>query len=274
MKILLLFKTDDYGIVSKQAAMKIADVLKTQKHTVLLNGIRNIDEFISISKTTDFDQIFLATYGGWGQDGQLQKILELKGKVFNGQSSKISTALHNKKMTQDLLKSYGVYSPTIYDPKKPKYPCMMKSPKVTMGSKVFRINNESELYSHLPFFADFILEECLAHKEWNEYSCGIVDGVVGKPIRIRSKNGKQSGLINKFAAQDEVWIGTKAMFKKIYQDLGLKGAIKINFTINKKDSRLSVFEIQTMPVLLPESLLCFSLDAIGVSYEDIIKKMI
>lgn len=83
------------------------DVVVTKKGEWLENGlIRNPESMLDA-----VDVVFVGLHGKYGEDGQVQKILQRKGIPFTGSRSLPSAIAFNKELTKQTLKSYGIKMP-------------------------------------------------------------------------------------------------------------------------------------------------------------------
>lgn len=107
-KVCILFNGDgDEREASKKTANDIYQTIvnKYQVEKVELNQRNWIDQIDNIQKDA---LCFLATHGGFGEDGSLQKILELKGISHTHSSSEVSAILSNKHLSKLIYRSLGI----------------------------------------------------------------------------------------------------------------------------------------------------------------------
>ena len=88
--------------ISLQSGLAIATALETAGHNVTLADIMPDD--LSALDRKPLDLVFIALHGQFGEDGQLQRILEDRGIAFCGSDSTASSAAFDK--YQAKLKAY------------------------------------------------------------------------------------------------------------------------------------------------------------------------
>ena len=69
------------------------------------------EDVIDLLKKNNVDLVFIALHGKYGEDGQLQGILERNGIAFTGTGSQASQRAMNKISTQDYLSRHGIMTP-------------------------------------------------------------------------------------------------------------------------------------------------------------------
>jgi D-alanine-D-alanine ligase len=83
------------------------DVVVTKKGEWLENGfVRNPESFLD-----GVDVVFVALHGQYGEDGQVQRILERKNVPFTGSRALSSAIAFNKELTKHTLKPHGLKMP-------------------------------------------------------------------------------------------------------------------------------------------------------------------
>ncbi|MGD0078436.1 MAG: D-alanine--D-alanine ligase [Sedimentisphaerales bacterium] len=95
--------------VSIQSGKCVADALKKANVSVVVSDIK--PDSLEILCDESIDVFFIALHGAFGEDGQLQKILESKGLIFTGSRSKASKLAFDKWQSKDLFLSAGVPTP-------------------------------------------------------------------------------------------------------------------------------------------------------------------
>ena len=83
------------------------DIIVTRQGEWLDRGLIRQPE--SILRAVDV--IFIALHGSYGEDGEVQKIIQRLGIPFTGSRAFPSAIAFNKQMTKETLKNYGVLTP-------------------------------------------------------------------------------------------------------------------------------------------------------------------
>jgi len=91
--------------VSLNSGRAIADALESMGHRVLRADVRP-DDLSALDRPADM--MFLAMHGTWGEDGQLQAILEQRGLRYCGCNPEASALAMNKILTKRRFVEMGV----------------------------------------------------------------------------------------------------------------------------------------------------------------------
>jgi D-alanine-D-alanine ligase len=78
---------------------QVKDVVITRKGEWLENGLVRKPEYILAS----IDVVFIALHGAYGEDGNLQKLLEIYGLPYTGSTNLTSRIAFNKILTKNNL---------------------------------------------------------------------------------------------------------------------------------------------------------------------------
>lgn len=208
--------------------------------------IRGLDELDRLVKRVDFDGLFIVTYGGFGNDGTLQKILEKLKIRFNNNNCYTHTNCYNKLKTYDLLDSSDILHPSVL--KTPQYPCVLKPILGESGEGVKFIKSISDYNSYnneKNYLEEYIKSDC-------EYTISIYKGVVGNPVKIvpdgdiwSGDNPKQELL--DYEEKSEIRDLVLNNINKIYDVFKANSGLRIDFRI--KDNKAYFFDVNSMPII-------------------------
>lgn len=153
---------------------------------------------VDIQLLKNFDVVFIAMHGAFGEDGQLQKILQDNDIVFTGSDEKSCFAAFDKKLTKQAFEARDVNTPewlTLCSPddisavkEKFKFPVVVKP--VTGGSSqgvhiVKCEENLSEAISDAFKYSGEVMIEYFV--KGRELTVGILDGETLPVIELRTK---------------------------------------------------------------------------------------
>ena len=254
-----------------------------------VQGFDSFDESILNQK---FHFIFLALHGTFGEDGSIQKILEQNNIKYNGSDSISSEHCFDKNFTKILAKKNNILTPEwlLVDSKEdPNISNISFKPIVkpnkegsTIGfSLVEDINS-----------LDIAIDESLKHGENSlieEYISGreITVSVLGNEslpiIEIRphsdvydykSKYTKgESDYICPANLDNSLSKDIQDAALRIHNLLDCKVYSRVDFRLDK-DNKFWLLEINTLPGMTETSLFPMAAKAIGLSFEDLIDKII
>jgi len=249
------------------------------------------------------DVAFLASHGAYHEDGKLQGVLDWLNIPYVGSSVGASAVGMNKVLFKNFIRGMGIATaPHISIEKGQIVPSFAQATKFLNSEKVVLkpvssgasvglklINNSDQYKNHI----DILLKEfgsCLVESflsECREFSVGVhdFDGVVsslpvcelhtgGEVFDFDMKNGFSfidktiPAQINSRISQDMQRIAAQ-----IHSGLGAQGSSRIDMLLTQ-DLIINVLEINTLPGLMPQSVLPKSFEITGVSYEEMIEKML
>lgn len=260
---------------------------------VVENGCLDIKKIKEISP----DVVFIIIHGGIGEDGTVQKILEDEGIKFVGCGSKASAIGIDKSRFKKLMEENGLPIPKGIEVKKnelvdldrvkilgEKWITKPATQGSSVGVSIVDSLEKLDMALELAFkFDDRVLIEEFV--PGIEVSCGLLGNknVMALPvIEICPKN-------NFFDYEAKYKLGkceeivparlSKEITKKI-QDYSLKvfklingkGMARVDFIVNGE--RPVILEINTIPGMTPNSLLPKETKSAGISYSQLLDKMI
>jgi D-alanine-D-alanine ligase len=252
------------------------------------------------------DLVFNALHGEYGEDGQVQRILEQTGVPFTGPRKMAAALSMNKAQTKEIYKQFGIKTP-LYKIVNRKdgdvnkiaieifrgftMPVIIKP--VSLGSSVgISIARDYKtlldtLISLFIRFDQLLVEEYIQGKE---ATVAVVENFRGKyiysflPVEIRIPNtcqffdyeAKYSGKTEEICPGSFSLEESKAMqdfAAKAHEALGLRHYSRTDFIIN---SRRGIYAIETnsLPGLTKESLLPKSLQPVGSNYKEFIDHVV
>lgn len=285
--------------VSLNGASEIRSALAKSGHeTTLADPLTDLDQIVNAGGKFDF--AFINMHGAPGEDGFIQAILETVRLPFNGSGSAASAIALNKYCAKKFFAKAGlnVLPDCLFTEKNLDaqaqgitFPAIFKPNKG--GSSIFLRKQESqEDFSETARQIieerkdEFLLESMLAG---TEVSCPVLgnsgDSLSALPlILIRPKNRDLFDYYAKYNAEgaDEICpapvSGEMAariakMAMTAHQCLGLDGYSRSDFII-PESGEPAILEINTLPGMTPNSLLPKSARVYGLSFEELIFKII
>ena len=253
----------------------------------------------------DVHVVFNDMHGAYGEDGEVQQLLEHFKIPFTGSGTLASAIGMNKKLSKEIFKASGIKSPihTIIKSgedvlefsknlfKTFPIPVVIKpnnsgsSLGVSIADNISSI--ERGIIEALNHSDTVIIEEFIKGRE---ATCGVVDNFRGSdvypllPIEIRKPkdaeffdfNSKYSGISEEicpgaFSQKEKEEIQKMAI--NVHKALGLKHYSRSDFIVHPKRG-VYVLEVNTLPGLTTESLLPKSFKAIGYSFSQFLDHVI
>ena len=250
----------------------------------------SIDDILPDLKKLDF--VFLALHGVFGEDGSIQEILEQNDIVYNGSESNSSTNCFNKSFTKTIAKDNSILTPNFiiidkknFSNKDYNFNKSVIKPNKQGSSIGFSIidnqkNIESALDSALEHDSHALIEEYI---EGREITVSILDNDALPIIEIQPNHGVYDymakytkGASNYICPADidqSISNDIKSIALKIHQLLNCKVYSRVDFRLDKNNDSW-LLEINTLPGMTETSLFPMAAKATGLSFEDLIDKII
>jgi D-alanine-D-alanine ligase len=288
MKILVIyggFGLSSEAEVSKRSGLVVVQACRQLGHDTAEFELNKDNIDLLTEKINSFDLVFPVLHGGFGEDGQIQKILEKLGVQFIGSGSDSSELCFDKVKTKELLEKNNILTPkwrvvTSYEELMDlKMPLIVKP--IQGGSSIGMVMATSaEDLQNINFSQPLLAEEYI---DGRELTVSILGNIALPVIEIIPAKNRWFNYENKYSGLAEENIPPKFIDEKIQkqaQELALKvhqlcGCRHLSrIDIIFKDDRLYVLEINTMPGMTTESLYPKSAQANGLSIIQLVDKLI
>ena len=237
---------------------------------------------------------FNVVHGTFGEDGQIQRILEGRGIPYTGEGVRGSELAIDKIASKRRFVERGVptaKSEIIRGGAKPTLalPLVIKAPKEGSSVGVFIVRTQAELDDALlqgwKFGDELLVEEFIAGKE---LTVGIVGDLALPVIEIRARKDfynfdNKYPFLNPNAAGAEHFCPAPldAAITKLVQHTALAAHRALDLEVySRVDILLTdagvpfVLEVNTIPGMTPASLLPEAAAAAGISYADLCRRII
>lgn len=277
--------------VSLATGRGISDALKSAGIEVEDVDVR--DENFILSK--DVDVAFIALHGTFGEDGQVQRILESRGVPFTGEGVAESETAFDKIRSKEKFREAGVPTPQwevveAYRHPKLALPYVVKPPKQgsTVGVYIVRTEDEAQgaVVGAARYDSRLLVEQFVAGRE---LTIGVLGDQVLPILEIIPKGGFYD-YKNKYpflnpqagggaehvcpAKIDSIQTGEiQELALRAHRALGLKVYSRVDIML-PDDGEPTVLEINTIPGMTPASLLPEAAAAAGISYVDLCLRII
>ena len=237
---------------------------------------------------------FNVIHGTFGEDGQVQGILEQRGVRYTGEGVLQSQMAIDKIATKRRLRERGV--PTadfevigVADVPQLELPFVLKAPKEGSSVGIYILHHSSEIQARLADvrqYADEILVEKFV--KGRELTVGILGEQALPVVEIRPKEGfydfkNKYPFLNPQAAgadhfcpaplDEDVSRDVQSVALAAHRALGLQVYSRVDVLLDEKTGP-SVLEINTIPGMTPSSLLPEAAAAAGISYADLCVRVI
>lgn len=237
------------------------------------------------------DVAFIALHGRGGEDGTIQGALEMMGMPYTGSGVLASALAMDKIQTKRVLEAcsiptaaYQVLPPGEHDtPMDLPLPVVVKPSREgsTVGISIVREMRDLEK----------AIREAGAHDPWVlvekfvpgvELTVGVLDGEPLAVVQIVTADGFYDYNTKYVTGADEYLVPApigeeetgrvRALAAETAAALRCTGAVRVDFRGGGPD--LSVIEVNTLPGMTPTSLLPKSAQGVGISFDELVLKML
>ena len=242
-----------------------------------------------------FDRVFIALHGRYGEDGTMQGLLEQMKLPYTGSGVLASALAIDKQATKRLWSSFSLATPKFamlnaksdWDQiaKDLGMPIIVKPAREGSSLGLSKVTNVADLPAAYEMAAkldrDVMAEQCIVGEE---LTCPIVgDGANAQPlpvIRIVAPDSNYD-YHNKYFSDDTRYLcptGLDVSVEKKVQDLalsayralGCKGWGRADVMIDNKTGQPYLLEMNTAPGMTGHSLVPMAARAAGVEYADLV----
>ncbi|MEJ5352241.1 MAG: D-alanine--D-alanine ligase [Melioribacteraceae bacterium] len=260
---------------------------------------RNYIEIINSSIFDDVDVAFIALHGKWGEDGTLQSLLEMRGIKYTGSKILASSLSMDKCMSKIMFQHYDVSTPKWFVVRKNEedfalikekikkffgYPCVVKpnDQGSTIGLTICRGDSEVQKSIELArHYSDKVLiEEYISGRE-------VTVGILGQQplpvLEIKPKSGfydytsKYTTGMTEYEVPADIPKNVAEHLQHqallAFNSIGCESYARIDFRLTK-DYRTYCLEVNTLPGMTSTSLLPKMAKAAGISFEELIQRII
>ncbi len=277
--------------VSLLSGAAIADALRRRGHDVLLADARP-GQLAALDQPADV--IFSALHGTFGEDGQLQRILEQRRLPFVGSDAVASALAIDKVRTKQLVLQQGVDTPefVVLDRTSPAHAAapLLSGPVVVkpidQGSSVLtsvvrrREDFAAAAQAVISEFGRALVERFIPG---DELTVGVLAGQALPPICIRTARGfydYQAKYIDDntqylFDGGHSPQARERAMrlSERVFAQVGCRHLARIDWMIDPQE-RLWFLEVNTLPGFTSHSLLPKAAAHVGIPFDALCERLV
>lgn len=272
--------------VSLSSKNDIASALKNKGYTVIEHNLTDVWAFLDILKTEKPDVVYNGLYGNWGEDGEIQGLLDMLQIPYTHSGLKTSALGMDKYLTKLLASAAGVKvaqgekttaAAYLQNGTKVPYPYVVKP--VCDGSSVgvYIVHNAEEeknvtyTDSNLPL----LIEQYIAGRELTAMCLNGKANVITElktdcsfyDYQAKYTSGKTHHILPAELPED-VAETCKRYTETVYKALGCRSVARCDFRYNEKDGAV-LLEINTNPGMTALSLVPEQAKYLGISFEDL-----
>lgn len=283
-----------YGI---NQPFEVEDYFNENDYSEISN--ENYLDAINLISSEQINVAFLALHGKYGEDGTIQSLLELKGIKYTGSKVLSSALAMDKIMSKILFEEYEVPTPEYFQFAKGEhttdevndliekmfgYPAVIKpnDQGSTVGLTICKSSDQlTEAIRNAFEYSDRILVE--EYIPGRELTVAVIDNTALPVLEIRPKHGiydyeckYTSGMSEYIVPADipeEVSNSLQQIATQSLKSLRCEVYARVDFRLTP-DNKIFVLEVNTLPGMTSTSLVPKMAKAVGISFEQLVEKII
>ncbi len=276
--------------VSLISGKAVYDALLAKGYDVFMLDPDPAGKFITELKNKNVSFVFIALHGSFGEDGEVQRLLENAGIGYTGPGPAISEIAFNKAKTQTLFKKAGVLVPDFQIleqgavPMIKKFPVVVKPAESGSSVGISIVREAADLAKAVTeafrYSRQVLVEEYIAGRE---LTVGILGGEPLPVVEVAAQRNfydyeakyKDTGTRYEVPAnlEPEQAHRVTEMAIKAYQAIGGQVMGRVDIILGQ-DNQPYVLEINTIPGLTGKSLLPKAAKAQGIDFGDLCVKIL
>lgn len=254
------------------------------------------ERFIDAIRDLSPDLVFNALHGPGGEDGQIQGVLEHLGIPYTGSGLEAAALAMDKHLTKKLCAAEGLPTAAwdLFDltggtlpllPGSLDLPLVIK-PRFEGSSSGVNIVRTHEQWSDAMIEAAQRYDEIMAEEflPGREFTCGVLGEEALPVVEIVANRGEFYTYEAKYGAggsthivpakiDEDLSARIQMLALSTHRLIGLRDYSRTDFIVTK-EGRPYILEINTLPGLTPTSLLPDACNAVGISYDALIERLV
>jgi len=277
--------------VSLESGRMVSDALSRLKHKV---SLRDIDPGDLSALDVPADVVFVALHGEFGEDGQVQRVLESQALTYTGSGPDASALAMNKVDAKQRFIEVGIPTPQfllvtaddIRDTLRTTAAPVVVKP-VDSGSSVdtFIPHDRDALESALNVVVTRYGEALVEHfVDGPEFTVGILDGRALPLCEIRTKRpfydyrakyvDDDTQYLFETTLPTDLIAEIQLRSEQAHRALGCRDFSRVDWMVDRETLRPFAIEVNTIPGFTSHSLLPKAAGRTGLSYDDLCQTMV
>ena len=276
--------SDEYEI-SKLTAKQVFETIKSMGDVQVLEVTSNSNNFFSELKKRKPDLVFNCLHGLFGEDGQVQSILNYLKIPYTHSGVLASAISMNKLISKKLFISNGIRTPDFFDTKiinkiNLPFPIILKPVNGGSSNGLMKIDKKSQLKSILggkKKIKNLLIEEFIKGRE---LTVGILENKVCGIMEIKFKE-EIYDYNNKYVDIADHILNPKLPKKikdelidyslKAHSILNCNCISRVDYRYDETNQKIYLLEVNTQPGLTKNSLLPEMAKNVGISFFQLCK---
>ncbi len=274
--------------VSLESGKMVRDALRRLDHQAIMLDIHPED---LTALDVPADVVFIALHGAFGEDGDLQRILEQRNVVFTGCDSTASALAMDKIRTKNILIENGIPTPEFQAvlpaaaPCHDWLPCVVKPRGSGSSVDVFIAKNATELDQALDQVVtqhgEALVERYVSGPE---LTVSVLDGTALPVCEIRTArefydykakyHDDDTQYLFDLDLPESLLARIQELSVRAFEVLGCRDFARMDWMVDRETLEPYFIEANTIPGLTSHSLLPKAAARAGVSFESLCQKVI
>lgn len=275
--------------ISNLTSKEVFKVLKKDYDVTLINVTENCQKLIDNLLKNKPDIVFNCLHGFFGEDGQIQSILNYLKIKYTHSGVMTSSILMNKEISKKIFASFGVNTPVSISldhvkKKKIYYPLIIKPINGGSSNGLMKVNNKNELNSFLKTYENqlknYIFEEFINGREitvgiLNNKVCGIMEIIFDSELYDYKNKYVQIAdhIINPDIPQ-HIKENLLKISTDVHKGTGCNCISRFDFRYNEDLDEVFLLEVNTQPGLTQNSLLPEMAKSEGINFYELCEILI
>jgi D-alanine-D-alanine ligase len=273
--------------ISLRSGQAVLNALKHEGLSVAGYDVQTLDDLVHIAQNHTL--VFMALHGRWGEDGQVQAVLQSLGVPFTGSGMAASALAMDKIRTKYVWQGAGLPTPHFQhisaknlddvDWLSIPLPAMVKASHEGSSIGLFKVNNLDELqsgvYKALTHDHEVLVEQWIAGRE---FTFAILGDTVLPAIELRTQHDFYD-YDAKYVSGDTQYlcpadlkasqlVAFNALALRAFNILGASGIGRIDLMLDETQQPWLI-ELNTLPGMTDMSLVPKAAEVFGLSYGEL-----
>ena len=277
--------------VSLVSGQGVAEALKKCGYAVVAHNLRDVKEFIGVLEAERPDVVFNALHGNWGEDGEIQGLLDLMQVPYTHSGLLASALGMDKFLTKEICRDLGIkvvngerMSVKVFREMAGALPMPYVVKPVSDGSSVgvFIVHTVADL-AQVHYDSDDLEVLVERYVPGQELTCAVIGDKAYAVTELRPKV-KFYDYHNKYTAgatehilpaeiPEEAAETCMHYAERLHKALGCRAVSRCDFRYNPEDG-VVFLEINTHPGMTPLSLVPEQAKYAGISYEELCQMLV
>lgn len=278
--------------ISLKSGTAVAQALQRQKIDATACDVSTLDDLQAIAR--QYDRVFIALHGRWGEDGKVQAVLEDLGVPFTGSGMAASAVAMDKLRTKWMWRGAGLPTPDFVwiSDNNPfdreafsiPFPVIVKPSHEGSSIGMRKVGNLSDLEEAVAYAQQFDSEVLI--EQWitgSEFTAGILNGEALPLIRLETSHDFYD-FDAKYKSNDTQYICPcglpEALESKIQQMvlhafdvIGAKVWGRIDVMLDESNQPWLI-ELNSVPGMTDHSLVPMAAKATGRSFDQLVVEIL